>query len=88
MDQELAKQELNVKSRPEVKKNTQQFKIQRIWEGLKKTEWNNEKNEDKKSILKGELYTKIQEIYLQQNGKDVKRSTIRRCVNSLIKQAN
>lgn len=87
LEQKLAKQEVEVNSKPELKKNTQTFKIQEIWKRLNKSEWMKEKDEDKKSILKGGLYTEIQEIYKLKTGRDVKRSTIRRCVNSFIKQA-
>lgn len=87
LEQKLVKQEHEVSSKPEIRKNTQTFKIQEIWSDLPKTEWMKEKDEEKKSILKGGLYTQIQEIYKLKTGKDVKRSTIRRCVNSLIKQA-
>ena len=87
LEQKLAKQEVEVGSKPELKRNTQTFKIQEIWKSLEKSAWIKEKNEDKKTILKGGLYTQIEELYRIKTGKDVKRSTIRRCVNSLIKQA-
>ena len=73
MEQELA----------EPKPHTQIYKIQAIWKKLPKTEFNKESNKAKKIILKRELYTKIEELYVKQEGKPVKRSTIRRCVNSL-----
>ena len=81
MDQRLAE------PRRALRINTQQYKIQQIWKGLKKTEWSKETDKDKKTSLKGELYTKISKLYQEQEGTPVKRSTIRRCVNSLIKQA-
>lgn len=85
MTQKLA--EVDVRKRPELRKNTQQYKIQQIWNGLNKTEWEKETNWIKKNILKGELYSKTSQMYEMKVGKTVKRSTIRRCVNSLINKA-
>ena len=73
MDQELA----------ETKNNTQTQKIQEMWKNMPKTEYNKETNELKKVALKGELYTKLSTIYEEKEGKSVKRSTVRRCVNSI-----
>lgn len=67
--------------------NTQTYKIQEIWKKLPKSEFNKEPDEFKKLTLKGELYTKISQIYEEQEGKPIKRSTIRRCVNSLMNKA-
>lgn len=83
MDQKLA----DVKPPKEQKINTQTYKIQQIWKKLPKSEFNKEPDEFKKLSLKGELYTKISQIYEEQEGKKIKRSTIRRCVNSLINKA-
>lgn len=81
MEQKLAEQ------KPErvVKKDTQQYKVQEIWRNLPKTELNKETDPLVKNQIKGKLYTKVEEIYQEQEGKPVQRSTIRRCVNSLIK---
>jgi hypothetical protein len=54
---------------------------------IPKTDYNKEANSDKKRILKGELYTKLSGMYEEKFGKKVKRSTIRRCVNSLTDKA-
>ena len=77
MEQKLTEQ------KHELKKSTQVWKIQEIWRNLPKTEYNKETNQARKLFFKGELYTKIEELYVKQEGKPVKRSTIRRCVNSL-----
>lgn len=83
MDQELADQKSN-----EVPKiNTQTWKIQQIWKKIQKTDFNKEKDPLKKIQLKGLLYTKIQELYESQEGSKIKRSTVRRCVNSLTNKA-
>jgi len=82
MDQKLAEPKRG-KYKREVKTNTQTFKIQEIWKKMSKTEYKNETDELKKMTLKGELYTEIEKIYLEQEGRTVKRSTIRRCVNSI-----
>lgn len=73
------------KYKREVKTNTQTFMIQEIWKKMPKTEYNKETNELKKVNLKGELYSKISQLYQEQEGKEVKRSTVRRCVNSIMK---
>jgi len=83
MEQKLAGQD----QKRAVKKDTQQYKIQEIWRNLPKTDFNKATDELVKMQLKGKLYTKLSEIYEIQAGEKVKRSTIRRCVNSLIKQA-
>lgn len=79
MDQKLVEQ----KQKP--KPNTQNYKIMQIWKKLPKSDFEKENDKDKKVVLKGELYTKVSEIYHKQEGKLVKRSTIRRCINSIIK---
>lgn len=84
MDQKLAEQ--NPPKR-QIKIGTQQYKIQQIWKNLSKTSFEKESDELIKKQLKGELYTKVSSIYEKQEGVIVKRSTIRRCVNSLTKQA-
>ncbi len=76
MDQKLAGKD---------KTNTQTFKIQEIWKKMPKTEYNKETDQLKKVTLKGELYDKISQTYQEQEGKEVKRSTVRRCVNSITK---
>lgn len=82
MDQKLAERG---KYKRELKTNTQTHKIQEIWKKMPKTEYNKETDELKKITLKGELYSKISQIYKEQEGKEVKRSTVRRCVNSITK---
>lgn len=84
MDQTLADQ----KSTRVTKMGTQQFKIQQIWKNLPKSSFEKESDELVKKQLKGELYTQLSQIYEKQEGMIVKRSTIRRCVNSLINKAN
>jgi len=81
MDQKLTEQ------KHELKKSTQVWKIQQIWRNLPKTDYNKESNPSLKLLLKGKLYSKIEELYLKQEGKPVKRSTIRRCVNTLTNKA-
>lgn len=83
MDQKLAEQ----KSKKELKIGTQTWKIQEIWKKIPKTDFNKESNPLTKVQLKGELYTKIQKIYESQEGTEIKRSTVRRCVNSLTNKA-
>lgn len=83
MDQELA----NPNSKKQLRSNTQTYKIQEIWKKIPKTDFNKETNSDKKRNLKGELYNKIAKIYEEKEGKKIKRSTIRRCVNSLTNKA-
>ena len=58
-----------------------------MWKKLPKTEWNKETDIDRKRILKGKLYDKLTEIFEKQEGIKIKRSTIRRCVNSLTNKA-
>lgn len=82
MDQKLADQK-----QKELKTGTQTWIIQEIWRKTPKTDFNNEHNPVKKNKIKGELYTKIQAKYESQEGRKVKRSTVRRCVNSLINKA-
>ncbi len=84
MDQKLANPNSKKKI---VKTNTQTYKIQEIWKKMPKTDYNKETNKDKKVVLKGELYTKLSQIIEEQLGKKIKRSTIRRCVNSLTDKA-
>lgn len=79
MEQELAEQ----KTKNLEKINTQTWKIQQIWKKMPKTDYKKETDPIKKNQLKGELYTKIEELYESQEGRPVKRSTVRRCVNSL-----
>jgi len=52
---------------------------------MPKTDYNKETDELKKIALKGQLYTKLSTLYEEQEGKSVKRSTVRRCVNSIKK---
>jgi len=78
MEQELAN------PKKEQKTNTQTWKIQEIWRKIPKTDYNKEKDSLKKIQLKALLYTKIGELYESQEGRPVKRSTVRRCVNSLM----
>ncbi len=70
-----------------VKTNTQVWKIQQIWKKIPKTDFNKETDPLKKMQLKGLLYTKIEELYESQEGRKIKRSTVRRCVNSLTNKA-
>jgi hypothetical protein len=83
MDQKLAEQ----KPKRIQKVTTQTYKIQQIWKKIPKTEYNKEQNPDKKVLLKGELYSKVAELYHSKEGETIKRSTIRRCVNSLTDKA-
>jgi len=80
MDQELANP-----NKPRT--NTQTYKIQEIWKKMPKTDYNKETNKLKKMTLKGELYTKLTQLCEEKMGKKIKRSTIRRCVNSLTDKA-
>jgi len=82
MDQKLA-----VQKQARIKKETQTSKIQQIWNKIPKADYNKERDENKKVVLKGELYTKVAEMYQSQEGETIKRSTIRRCVNSLTNKA-
>ncbi len=54
-----------------------------IWKNMPKSDFHKETDENKKVTMKGELYTEIEKIYLEKEGRSVKRSTIRRCVNSI-----
>ncbi len=83
MEQKLAEQ----KPSKGVKINTQTWKIQEIWRKIPKTDFNKEPDPLIKVQLKGELYTKIQGMYESQEGSKIKRSTVRRCVNSLTNKA-
>jgi len=83
MDQKLA----NSNTKKIVKTNTQTYKIQENWKKMPKADYNKETNKEKKVVLKGELYTKLTKICEEQMGKKIKRSTIRRCVNSLTDKA-
>jgi hypothetical protein len=83
MDQELA----NPNSKKQLRTNTQTYKIQEIWKKMAKSDYEKESDEYKKMVLKGKLYTKLSQICEEEFGKKVKRSTIRRCVNSLTDKA-
>lgn len=83
MDQKLADQ----KPKKELKTSTQTWKIQEIWKKIPKKDFNKEPNPLIKVQLKGLLYTKIQGMYESQEGRKIKRSTVRRCVNSLTNKA-
>jgi len=83
MDQKLADQ----KPKRELKIGTQTWKILEIWRKIPKTDFNKESDPLNKVRLKGELYTKIQKIYESEEGTKIQRSTVRRCVNSLMNKA-
>jgi len=83
MGQELAEPKQN----REMRTNTQVFKIQKIWKNLQKTEFNKETDHNRKTYLKGQLYTKVSEIYEAQEGRSIQRHVVRRCVNSLMIKA-
>lgn len=82
MDQELA----NPNSK-KLRTNTQTYRIQEIWKKMPKSDYEKESDEYKKMVLKGKLYTKLSQICEEKFGKKIKRSTIRRCVNSLTDKA-
>ncbi len=84
MDQKLANPNTKKKI---TKTNTQTYKIQEFWKKMPKEAYNKESNKEKKVALKGELYTKLSQMCEDQLGKKIKRSTIRRCVNSLTDKA-
>lgn len=83
MDQKLA----NPNSKKQLRTNTQTYKIQEIWKKMAKLDYEKESDEYKKRVLKGKLYTKLTQLCEEALGKKIKRSTIRRCVNSLTDKA-
>jgi len=70
----------------EQKQLNQTKKILAMWKKLDKSSYENASNDIEKIKLKGELYTQLQELWLKKYGKPVPRSTIRRTINTDLKQ--
>ena len=80
MKQELAEQKIKSTS----KQNSQNYRILEIWNKTDKSSFEKETDPLQKTRKKADLYTLIVQKYEEKWGKQINRSTVRRCINTEI----